>query len=175
MSNKRMQWDRIEWPEVNGARVFRAESVPAEGRFALVVSRFNDTFTYALLASCRKALISCGVTDDRLDIAFVPGAYEIPSALARLLNPSAHLAGIALGCVVEGETPHADMINQSTARALMTLSMDRGIPVINEIVGVRNIPQAEARCHDGEGSRGWHAGMAAAEMAGLFQAIGSAS
>lgn len=142
----------------------------AEGfRFGIAVSRFNETLTEALLEACRDALRQAGAKDGDIDVVRVPGAYEIPCIIADMAAAQRYDALIALGCVIQGETPHAELINHSAARALMNISVDYGIPVINEIVGAYTVEQAEARCLGGRDTRGWYAGEAAVEMANVIQ------
>jgi 6,7-dimethyl-8-ribityllumazine synthase len=141
-------------------------------RFGIVVSRFNDELTGQLLKSALDCLRKYGASDDKIEVLWVPGAYEVPQAGERLLQECGLDALIALGCVIQGETPHAELINNSVAGALMNIARDHALPVINEVVGAYTYEQAEIRCRYGEDSRGWYAAAAAIEMASLFNKIG---
>lgn len=141
-------------------------------RFGIVVSRFNDELTSQLLKSALDCLRKYGASAEKIKVLWVPGAYEVPQAGERLLKECGLDALIALGCVVQGETPHAELINNSVAGALMDIARDHALPVINEVVGAYTYEQAETRCRYGEGSRGWYAAAAAIEMASLFKKIG---
>lgn len=145
----------------------------AEGlRFALVVARFNHTLTDALARSAVGALQACGATGSAIEIVRVPGAYEIPVAVEKVLQAQSVDAVIALGVVVEGETQHAQMIIETTGQTLLDLSIKHSRPIINEIVGARTWKQAEVRCLSEQDSRGWYAGLAAVEMAQLLRQVG---
>jgi 6,7-dimethyl-8-ribityllumazine synthase len=149
-------------------------SADASGlRFAVAVSRFNDELTHQLANSAVTCLLRSGAAEAQVELFWVPGAYELPALLERLAASEQYDALIALGVVVEGETPHAQMINDSTGAELLRIAARHGVPVINEIVGVRNWEQAVARCAGLEGTRGWYAAEAAVEMATLFKAVES--
>ena len=112
-----------------------------------------------------------GAAIDNIQIFWVPGAYEIPQMINKLAANFEVDAYIALGVVVEGETPHAQMINDATGIELLKIASQYEVPVINEIIGVRNWEQAVARCAGVEGTRGWYAAEAAIEMASSFSLI----
>lgn len=141
----------------------------ARFEFGIVVSRFNEELTGQLLKSAVDCLCEHGMDSKDIAIVWVPGAYEVPQAIPNLLSVVQVDAVIALGCVIQGETPHADLINNSVARALMSIACDHGIPVINEVVGTYNLEQAKARCSYGKESRGWYAAAAAIEMAAAIE------
>jgi len=147
----------------------QAKNLDAGGlRFAIVVSRFNEELTSQLAGDASRCLKenSAGIKT-----YWVPGAYEIPVVANELAKSGTYDAIIALGVVVEGETPHAQMIGDSTGIALLDISREYGIPVINEIVGTRNWEQAVARCTSSQTSRGWYAAEAAIETAKVLKQI----
>ena len=90
-------------------------SAPA-GRFAIVASRFNALVTEALLAGCRDAFLRHGVPEDRLDVVWVPGSFEIPLVARKLAGSGRYAAVICLGCVIRGETGHYDHVAGQAAR-----------------------------------------------------------
>ena len=141
-------------------------------RFAIVVARFNDTLTDALAQSAVGALQACGASAEAIELFRVPGAYEIPVTVERVLEDPSIDAVIALGVVVEGETQHAQMIIETTGQSLLDQSIKHKRPIINEIVGARTWEQAEVRCLREQDSRGWYAGLAAVEMVQLLRRIG---
>jgi 6,7-dimethyl-8-ribityllumazine synthase len=150
----------------------RVGNLDASGmRFGIVVSRFNDELTNELARSAFQALTSHGATTKTVDLVRVPGAYEIPSVAEKMAASGRYDALIVLGVVVEGETQHAQMIIDSTGQSILDISCRHQIPVINEIVGVRNWSQAEARCLGGENTRGWYAAEAAIETARVYKQI----
>jgi 6,7-dimethyl-8-ribityllumazine synthase len=139
-------------------------SLDASGlRFGIVVSRFNDELTNELARSACRCLLQNGAGGETIDVVRVPGAYEIPVVAEKMAAGGNYDALIVLGVVVEGETQHAQMIIDTTGQAILDIACRHRIPVINEIVGVRNWAQAEARCLGGENTRGWYAAEAAIE------------
>lgn len=138
-------------------------------KFAMVVSRFNSELTQQLAGDAFQCLEENGAkTVHKFE---VPGAYEIPVVINELAKSGKYDALIALGVVVEGETPHAQMIGDSTGIALLDIAREHGVPVINEIVGTRNWEQAVARCTRSRTSRGWYAAEAAIETANVLKSI----
>ena len=140
-------------------------------RFAIVVSRFNAELTQQLADDAFHCLTENGAEKSDIEIFHVPGAYEIPVVINELAKTRKYNALIALGVVVEGETPHAQMIGDSTGIALLDIAREYGVPVINEIVGTRNWEQAVARCTRSRTSRGWYAAEAAIETANVLKMI----
>jgi 6,7-dimethyl-8-ribityllumazine synthase len=140
-------------------------------KFAVVVSRFNEELTQQLADDAFQCLKENGANASEIGIFKVPGAYEIPVVINELAKSRKYDALIALGVVVEGETPHAQMIGDSTGMALLDIAREHGVPVINEIVGTRNWEQAVARCTRSRTSRGWYAAEAAIEAANVLKAI----
>ncbi len=140
-------------------------------KFAIVVSRFNEELTQQLADDAFRCLKENGAKVPDVGIFQVPGAYEIPVVINELARSGKYDALIALGVVVEGETPHAQMIGESTGIALLDIAREHGVPVINEIVGTRNWNQAVARCTSSRTSRGWYAAEAAIETANVLKTI----
>ncbi len=140
-------------------------------RFAIVVSRFNDFLTRQLVDGAVDCLVRHGGDREAVTLVWVPGANELPQA-AQLLATSGKVdAIIALGAVVQGATPHADLINTQVSKALSDLAMRTGVPVINGVVCANNLEQAIERCGTKAGNKGWNAAQAAIEMANLFAAL----
>lgn len=151
-----------------GAVSQQAGDLQAAGlKFALVVSRFNEHLTRQLVETAVAALREHGAAEADLEVVWVPGAYEIPFAVDRLAATGRFHAVLALGCVIQGETPHAMLINTEVAHALAGLARRHGVPVIDTVVSANTEGQAEVRCRAGRGSRGWYAAEAAIEMARL--------
>ena len=140
-------------------------------RVAVVVSRFNEELTSQLAGDAVECLLESGVARSDIQQVQVPGAYEIPVVANEIARKGEVDAIVALGVVVEGETPHAQMIGDSTGIALLDISREFGIPVINEIVGTRNWEQAVARCTSSKTSRGWYAAEAAVETANVLKSV----
>jgi len=140
----------------------------SELRFAIVVSRFNEELTGQLAADAFQCLEKNGAKVPNIGKFEVPGAYEIPVVASQLAASGNYDALIVLGVVVEGETQHAQMIIDTTGQSILDISCKTGIPVINEIVGVRTWEQAGARCSSSQESRGWYAAEGAIETANLM-------
>jgi 6,7-dimethyl-8-ribityllumazine synthase len=137
-------------------------------RFAIVVSRFNDFLTKQLVSGAIDCIIRHGGSDEDITVVWVPGANEVPLAAQKLAAAGNVDAVIALGAVVQGATPHADLINNQVARALSSIGLQTGIPVVNGVVCAGSLEQAIERCGTKAGNKGWNAAMAAVEMANLF-------
>ena len=148
-------------------------NLAAQGlRIAIVVSRFNDFLTKPLVEGARDCLLRHGASEKDLTLAWVPGANETPLLVHKLAAGGKFDALIALGAVVQGATPHADLINSQVSRSLAKTAMDFGVPVINGIVCANNLEQAIERCGTKAGNKGWGAAMAAIEMANLYKSLG---
>ncbi len=137
----------------------------------VAVSRFNSLFTAQLLRGAQDCFERHGGDPGDLTVVWVPGANELPLAVQKLAGQNRCQALIALGCVVQGATPHADLINQQVARALATLALERSVPVINGIVCASTLEQAIERSGTKAGNKGWDAAMAAIEMATLLRSM----
>ncbi|MGE4488234.1 MAG: 6,7-dimethyl-8-ribityllumazine synthase [Kiritimatiellales bacterium] len=154
-----------------GKGILKTELDAAGLRFAIVVSRFNSELTQQLANDAFQCLEENGAKVPDIGKFDVPGAYEIPVVINELAKSGKYDALIALGVVVEGETPHAQMIGDSTGIALLDIAREHGVPVINEIVGTRSWEQAVARCTSSRTSRGWYAAEAAIETANMIKKI----
>jgi len=117
----------------------------AEGRFAIVVSRFNPSITSRLLEGALRTLTSHGVADDRIDVARVPGAFEIPTVAARLAESGRYVAILCLGAVIRGETTHDQHINRAVSTALTEMGVRYGLPVLFGVLTCNTLEQAIAR------------------------------
>jgi len=142
-------------------------------KFAIVVSRFNDLLTKQLVGGAEDCLVRHGVSTDDITAVWVPGANELPQIVKRLAASSKFDAVIALGAVVQGATPHADLINGQVARTLSQIALDTGVPVINGVVCAGSLEQALERCGTKAGNKGWQAAQAAIEMANVVAALGA--
>ena len=143
-------------------------------RVLIVEARFYDDIADALLAGATRALDTAGAKYDRLT---VPGALEIPAAIAVAIDASSKKAQpydgvVALGCVIRGDTLHFEIVSQESARALMDLAVARGLPLGNGILTVENESQAWARAHLEEGDKGGDAARAALAMIRLKRSVG---
>lgn len=138
-------------------------------KVGIVVARFNDFLTKQLLSGALDCVIRHGGSEENVTVVWVPGSNELPLAIDRLLESASLDAVVALGVVVQGATPHADLINSQVSRSLAKISMDRKVPVINGVVCSDNLEQAIERCGTKAGNKGWQAAQSAMEMANLYR------
>jgi 6,7-dimethyl-8-ribityllumazine synthase len=137
-------------------------------RYAIVASRWNPRIVDALIAGAVRALGQHGVETAAIDIVRVPGAWEIPVAAARIAAAAKHVAIIALGCVVRGDTRHYEHVADGCANGLMRVALDFRLPVLNGVLAVENHADAEARAGGAHGNKGEDVALAALEMADLM-------
>jgi 6,7-dimethyl-8-ribityllumazine synthase len=139
--------------------------------FAIVVSRFNDFIGSKLLSGARDCLTRHGVSESAVDVAWVPGAMEIPIIAKRLANAGAYDAVICLGAVIRGSTPHFDYVAGEVAKGVAMVQLDSGVPVIFGVLTTENIEQAVERAGTKGGNKGWDAALSALEMANLVRGL----
>jgi 6,7-dimethyl-8-ribityllumazine synthase len=148
--------------------IFEGDYSPPEGRFAVVVARFNATVTASLLAGCRDTLARHGVGDDRVDVAWVPGSFEIPVVAKTLAGSGRYVAVICLGCVIRGETGHYDHVAGQSAAGVLRAGLDSGVPVIFGVLTTETVEQALNRAGLKGGNKGADAALTAIEMVNLL-------
>lgn len=136
--------------------------------FAIVVSRYNEYITQRLLDGAQAVLSASRAA--RVDVAWVPGALEIPLAARRLAETRRYDAVICLGCVIKGETLHFDLVAEQAARGMARVALEVGVPVINEVLAVFEPAHAVARAGE-KTNRGEEAARAAIQMATLMRAL----
>ena len=141
-------------------------------KFAIVCGRFNSFFVDRLLEGAMDTIVRHGGDAADVSVAYVPGSYEIPFAIKKLLEKGGFDAVIALGCVIQGATAHASYINGQVSKSLGQLSLESGIPVIYGVLTTENIEQAIERSGTKVGNKGVDAAVAAIEMANLTRTIG---
>ena len=140
-------------------------------KIAIVVSRFSGEPCQKLLDGALGRLEELGVASSDIDVAWVPGAFEIAGVATRFLKARNHDAIITLGCVIRGETPHFDHVAGPCADAISRLSSRGRIPVIFGVLTTDNREQAMARCGGKQGNKGSDSAQAAIEMIRLYQQI----
>ena len=144
----------------------------AEGlKFAIVCSRFNEFFVSKLLGGALDTIVRHGGDRENVDVVWVPGAFEIPFMVSKLMDVGKYDAVISLGCVIQGSTAHADYINGQVSKALGQLAIEKGTPAIYGVVTTENIEQAIERSGTKAGNRGADAAHTAIEMANLVKTI----
>jgi 6,7-dimethyl-8-ribityllumazine synthase len=148
--------------------IYEGDFAPPAGRFAIVVSRFNAMVTAALLGGCRDAFVRHGVADDRLDVAWVPGSFEIPFVARRLAESGRYSAVVCLGCVIRGETGHYDHVAGQAASGVLQAGLASDVPVIFGILTTETVEQALDRSGLKAGNKGADAAVSAIEMVNLL-------
>jgi len=140
-------------------------------KFGLVVSRFNDFLTRRLVEGAQDALLRHGVNEEDVDIAWVPGAFEIPLAAKKLAQTKRYDAIICLGAVVRGGTPHFEYIAAEVSKGIAKISLESGLPVAYGILTTDTLEQAIERSGTKEGNEGFKAAIDAIEMANLVKSL----
>jgi 6,7-dimethyl-8-ribityllumazine synthase len=140
-------------------------------RFAIVVSRFNSFITDRLLAAAVDALGRAGAASKDVNVARVPGAFELPLAAKKLAASGKYDALVAVGCILRGETTHYDYVCSETSRGLQLAQMDTGVPIIFCVLTCDTLEQAIDRAGLKGGNKGFEAGLAAIEMAHLSRKL----
>ena len=134
--------------------VYEGRPGAVDGRVAIVVARFNETITSRLLDGALRTLAEHGVGENRIDVAWVPGAFEIPTVAKRLAAGGRYVAVICLGAVIRGETSHDQHINRAVSGAIAALGVEVGLPVIFGVLTCNTLEQAVARSGGEPGTRG---------------------
>ena len=153
---------------------FAGEALGAGRRIAVVGSRFNSEVTTVLLEGAVECLVRHGVALDDVDVVWVPGAWELPAAVGRLLSSDRYDAIVAVGAVIRGETPHFDYVAGEAARGLADLQREYSVPIGFGLLTTDTDAQAEARAGGAHGNKGADAALAALEMADLFARLDAA-
>ena len=142
-----------------------------EGRFAIVVARFNGFIVESLLAGALDTLARNGVASSDITVIKVPGAFEAPVVAQNLAQSGKYNAIIALGAVIRGATPHFDIVANESAKGLSAVALDHGMPVINGILTTDSIEQSIERAGTKAGNKGAEAAAAAIEMVNIFRQL----
>ncbi len=154
-------------------------SKPIEGtllgkglKFGVVVSRFNDFITNRLLEGAEDALRRHGVNEEDIEVAWVPGSFEIPLVAKKLAETKRYDAVICLGAVIRGGTPHFEYVASQVTRDTSRVGLDTGLPVIYGVITADTLEEAIERAGTKMGNRGFQAAMTAIEIANLVRNIG---
>ena len=146
--------------------------ITAEGLcFGIVAARFNDFITSKLLAGALDMLRRHGATEENIDVAWVPGAFEIPLAAKRMAETKKYDAVICIGAVIRGATSHYDYVCAEVSKGVAQVSLTTGVPTIFGVVTTENIEQAIERAGTKAGNKGADGAMAAMEMANLLRQV----
>jgi 6,7-dimethyl-8-ribityllumazine synthase len=140
-------------------------------KIGIAIARFNQLITGQLLAGALDSLRRCGVAEDAVDVAWVPGSMELPVTAQAMAKSGKYDAVICLGAVIRGDTPHFDYVAGEAAKGIARVSLDSGLPVIFGVLTTENTAQALERVGVKMGNKGNDAALAAVEMASLLRQI----
>lgn len=138
-------------------------------RFGIIVGRFNEFISSKLLSGAIDALKRHEVAEEDIEIAWVPGAFEIPLVAKKMAASGKYDAVICLGAVIRGATPHFDYVCAEVSKGIASVSLNSGIPVMFGVLTTNNIEQAIERAGTKAGNKGWEAAVGALEMANLLK------
>ena len=151
--------------------IYEGDFSPPSGRFALVAARFNQFVVEKLVEGARDGLKRHGVADDAVDLAWVPGSFEIPLVAQRLGKSGKYAAVICLGAVIKGETDHYDHVAGGATSGVAQASLTTGVPVIFGVLTCDTLEQAINRAGAKGGNKGFEAAVAAIEMVNLLKQL----
>ena len=152
-------------------QMIEGQYTEADGRYAIVVGRFNQFVVDSLVEGAVDALVRHGVDEDNITVIRVPGAYEIPLAAQTVAEKGDVDAIIALGAVIRGSTPHFDYVAGESASGLNKVQMDTGVPCAFGVLTVDTIEQAIERAGTKAGNKGAEAALVAIEMVSVLRQI----
>ena len=152
-------------------KIIEAQLIGSGLKVGIVVGRFNEFITSKLLGGALDGLKRHGVDEDDIDIAWVPGAFELPLIAKKLVNTGKYDAVIGLGTVIRGATSHYDYVCNEAAKGMAAVALDSGVPVIFGLLTTENIEQAIERAGTKSGNKGYEAAVSAIEMANLGKMI----
>ena len=152
-------------------QVIEGKYTDADGRYAIVAGRFNQFVVDSLVEGAIDALIRNGVSEDKIKVVRVPGAYEIPLTAQALAEKGDVDAIVALGAVIRGSTPHFDYVAGESAAGLSKVQLDTGVPCAFGVLTVEDIEQAIERAGIKAGNKGAEAAMVAIEMVSVLKQI----
>jgi 6,7-dimethyl-8-ribityllumazine synthase len=137
----------------------------------ICVSRFNELLSSRLVSGATDALTRHGVAEDAIDVAWVPGAFELPLAAQKMARSGRYDVVLALGVVIRGGTPHFDYVAAEVSKGVAKVSLESGVPVMFGVITADTIEQAVERAGTKQGNKGWDAALAGIEMANLLKRI----
>jgi 6,7-dimethyl-8-ribityllumazine synthase len=152
-------------------RTFEGDHLARDLRFAIVASRFNDFIVDSLIRGALEALQRHGASEKQIELVRVPGAFDIPLAVQKLLAAHRHDAVIALGAVIRGATPHFQYVAGECASGLSRVALESGVPIAFGVLTTDTIEQAVERAGAKSGNKGAEAAVTAIEMANLLRRL----
>jgi 6,7-dimethyl-8-ribityllumazine synthase len=140
-------------------------------KFAIVIARFNEFISTRLLDGAMDALKRHDADMDSVDVAWVPGSFEIPLVASRLAGSGRYDAVICLGAVIRGSTPHFEYVASEVSKGIARVNLEKGVPTVFGIITADTIEQAVERAGAKQGNKGWQAALTAVEMGNLLRSM----
>lgn len=153
------------------SRTFEGKLIGEGLRVGIVVSRFNEFITNKLLGGAMDGLVRHGVREEDVDVAWVPGSFEIPLVAKRLAASGRYDTVLCLGAVIRGSTPHFDYVAAEVSKGIAHVSLDTGVPCVFGVLTTDTIEQAIERAGTKAGNKGFDAAVTGIEMANLLRAV----
>ena len=151
----------------------RDSAAASDGRFAIVAARFNSEVTDHLIQGAKRALCAHGASSDNIEVVRVPGAWELPQAVAAAVRVGRFDAIVALGCVIRGETPHFDYVCMEASLGLGAVARGASIPVAFGVLTTDDLEQALARAGTGPDNKGFEAAISVLDMIAVYRSMGA--
>ena len=152
-------------------KTLEGKLVATDMKVGIVAGRFNEFITSKLVGGAMDGLLRHDVKDEDVDIAWVPGAFEIPLVASKMAKSGKYDAVICLGAVIRGDTTHYDYVCNEVSKGIATVSLESGIPVMFGVLTTENIEQAIARAGSKGGNKGYDCALGAVEMVNLLRTI----
>ncbi len=152
-------------------RTYEGKLIGEGLRFGIVLSRFNDFIGRKLFDGAMDALLRHGVSEKDVDLALVPGAFEIPLTAKKMAQTNKYAAVICLGAVIRGQTPHFDYVAAEVSKGIASVGLDTGVPILFGVITADNLEQAIERAGTKAGNKGYDSAVGAIEMANLMRAV----
>lgn len=152
-------------------RIYEGRLTSNNKKYGIVVGRFNEFIGGKLLAGALDALKRHGVNEEEIEVAWVPGAFEIPLAAKKMAQSGKYSAVVCLGAVIKGSTPHFDFVSSEVSKGIANVSLETGLPVVFGVLTTDTIEQAIERAGTKSGNKGYDAACTAIEMVNLFDEL----
>lgn len=149
--------------------IFEGKLIAKDLKIGIVVGRFNEFISSKLLSGAIDGLVRHGLEENDIDVAWVPGAFEIPVIAKKMAESKKYDAVICLGAVIRGSTTHYDYVCAEVSKGIATVSLNTGVPVLFGVVTTENIEQAIERAGTKAGNKGYDCALSAIEMANLMR------
>lgn len=153
------------------AIVYEGNLISQGLKYGVVVGRFNEFISSRLLSGALDAFKRHGAEDNEVEVAWVPGAFEIPLIAQKMAESGRYDAVVTLGAVIRGSTPHFDYVCSEVSKGVAAISLKTGVPTIFGVLTTDSIEQAVERAGTKAGNKGWEAAATAIEMANLTKAL----